>query len=77
MSLPEELYDNPASVVGHQFEFTSGDIALQGCRGNVLRVEAAPNAVGRLGHVVIHTLEDGKTYRTRWRYFREHTELQA
>jgi hypothetical protein len=77
MSLPVPFYDNPASVVGRSFEFTSGNIALQGCRGDVLRVEAASNAAGILGHIVIHTLQDGNTYRTRWSYFREHADLQG
>ena len=75
MSLPETFFDNPASIVGGAFKFTSGNIVFPGYGGYVLRVGAAPNAAGKLRHVVIHTLEDGKTYRTHWSYFRVHAEL--
>jgi hypothetical protein len=76
MSLTVLFYDDPSSVVGHSFKFTSGEVALQGDSGNVIRVEEARNAVGKVGHVVIHTLEDGQIYRTRWSYFREHASLK-
>ena len=75
MALSDPYYDSPGTIAGRAFEFVSGDIVLQGGKGVVVRVEAAANAVGRSGHVVIHTLQDGKTYRTRWSYFREHAEL--
>jgi hypothetical protein len=75
MALPADWYDHPHTVVGCSFEITSGLLWLQHGRGTVLEVQEALNAAGKRGHVVIHTLEDGKIYRTPWSYFREHATL--
>jgi hypothetical protein len=75
VALPADCYDDPSAVVGRSFEVTSGLVYLQHNRGTVLGVQEVPNAAGRMGYVVIHTLADGKTYRTHWSYFREHATL--
>jgi hypothetical protein len=75
MALPISYSRNPYAVVGKSFQFSSGYIYLQRCHGMVREVQEAPNATGQMGFVVIHTLEDGKLYRTRWSYFREHAKV--
>jgi hypothetical protein len=75
MALSGNWYENPHSVVGCSFEISSGLLWLKHSCGNVLEVQEAFNAAGRRGFVVIHTLQDGKTYRTPWSYFREHATL--
>jgi hypothetical protein len=76
MAVHGNYWEDPTLLVGSRFEFTSGDITTQGCRGRVLEVVDAPNAAGKMGKLVIHTLdgEEGK-WRTRWSFFREHATL--
>lgn len=78
MPIHEDYWDERTSLVGLRFEFTSGKIALVGCTGRVLEVVEAPDASGRPGQVVIHSL-DGQEgqWHTAWSHFREHATLAS
>jgi len=71
-----DFYDRPDLIAGHRFKFVSGDIILQGFEGKVVRVEPSPNAVGRIGRVVVLDVDGLEGLRkVRWSYFRNNAEV--